>query len=99
MRWATRKAHGLSDRAIKILLGMPRVVQCEIVDDMSQVPIPMLLQSDAIVLGSPVYFDHVSAQLEAFIYRTGSIRGGLRNDAILRYEESNGLFPCALGSG
>ena len=66
---------------------------------MSQVPIPMLLQSDAIVLGSPVYFGNVSAQHKAFIDRTWSIRGGLENEAILKDEESDGLFPYAPRSG
>jgi multimeric flavodoxin WrbA len=46
---------------------------------MSEVLIPFLLRSDAIVLGSPVYFNNISAQLKAFVDRTWSIRGQLRN--------------------
>ncbi len=39
----------------------------------------MLLDADAIVLGSPVYFNNVSAQLKAFMDRTWAIRGKLKN--------------------
>ena len=40
---------------------------------------PMLFESDVIVLGSPVYFNNVSAQMKAFMDRTWCIRGRLRN--------------------
>ena len=40
---------------------------------------PILLKADAIVLGSPVYFNNVSAQLKIFMDRTWCIRGKLRN--------------------
>ena len=40
---------------------------------------PMLFAADAVVLGSPVYFNNVSAQLKAFIDRSWSIRGKLKN--------------------
>ena len=53
--------------------------RCIIDDDMSNILIPMLLKCDAMVLGSPVYFNNVSAQLKAFIDRTWCIRGKLRN--------------------
>ena len=53
--------------------------KCIIDDDMSNVIIPLLLKSDAIVIGSPVYFNNVSAQTKAFIDRTWSIRGKLKN--------------------
>lgn len=53
--------------------------KCAIDDKMSNVLIPMLLDSDGIVLGSPVYFNNVSAQLKAFMDRTWSIRGKLKN--------------------
>jgi multimeric flavodoxin WrbA len=52
---------------------------CAIKDDMGQILIPSLLKVDAIVLGSPVFFNNVSAQLKAFIDRTWSIKGSLRN--------------------
>ena len=52
---------------------------CVIDDDMSNVLLPAILDSDAIVLGSPVYFNNVSAQLKAFVDRTWCIRGKLRN--------------------
>lgn len=39
----------------------------------------MLLESDAIVLGSPVYFNNVSAQMKAFMDRTWCMRGRLKN--------------------
>lgn len=41
--------------------------------------LPLLLRSDGIVVGSPVYFNNVSAQTKAFIDRTFCIKGGLRN--------------------
>ena len=53
--------------------------KCTIADDMSNVLIPMLFDTDAVVLGSPVYFNNVSAQLKAFIDRTWCIRGKLKN--------------------
>ncbi|MHA1264441.1 MAG: flavodoxin family protein [Candidatus Helarchaeota archaeon] len=53
--------------------------KCVILDDFTQVFLPQLLKSDIIVLGSPVFFNNVSAQLKTFIDRTWSIRGRLRN--------------------
>ena len=52
---------------------------CVVDDDMSNILIPMLLKCDVMVLGSPVYFNNVSAQLKAFMDRTWCIRGQLRN--------------------
>jgi multimeric flavodoxin WrbA len=52
---------------------------CTLDDDFSTVLTPMLLECDALVLGSPVFFNNVSAQLKAFIDRTWSVRGKLRN--------------------
>ncbi len=52
---------------------------CVIDDDFNLKILPLLLKSDAIVLGSPVYFNNVSTQLKALIDRTWSIRGQLRN--------------------
>lgn len=56
-----------------------KLSRCVIDDDMNSTLIPMLLESDVIVLGSPVYFNNVSAQLKAFMDRTWCIRGQLRN--------------------
>jgi len=53
--------------------------KCVIKDDMSKTIAPMLFESDVIVLGSPVFFNNVSAQLKAFIDRTWFIKGRLRN--------------------
>ena len=53
--------------------------KCIIDDDMNNILIPKLIKSDVIVLGSPVFFNNVSAQLKAFIDRTWSIRGKLKN--------------------
>ena len=53
--------------------------ECVIQDDMSDVLMPLLLQSDAIILGSPIFFNNVSAQLKSFMDRTWCIRGELRN--------------------
>ena len=52
---------------------------CCIDDDMSRLIIPRLRGADAIALGTPVYFNNVSAQLKAFIDRTWPLRGDLRN--------------------
>ncbi len=52
---------------------------CIIKDDMNKAITPMLFESDVVVLGSPVFFNNVSAQLKAFIDRTWCIRGRLRN--------------------
>jgi len=56
-----------------------RLGECTLHDDMSDVLMPMLFAADAIVLGSPVYFNNVSAQLKAFMDRSWPIRGRLRN--------------------
>jgi len=53
--------------------------KCLINDDMTKTLTPILLKADAIVLGSPVYFNNVSAQLKIFMDRTWCIRGKLRN--------------------
>ena len=52
---------------------------CAIDDDMSRVLVPKLLAAPAIVLGTPVYFNNVSAQLKAFVDRTWSLRKQLTN--------------------
>ncbi len=38
-----------------------------------------LIEADVLVLGSPVYFNNVSASMKAFIGRTWRLRGRLRN--------------------
>lgn len=53
--------------------------KCVIKDDMSKIFIPLLLRSDGIVMGSPVYFNNVTAQLKAFMDRTWCMREKLRN--------------------
>lgn len=52
---------------------------CIIDDDMTKNLTPLLLNSDGIVLGSPVYFNNVSAQLKNFIDRTWCLKKGLKN--------------------
>jgi len=52
---------------------------CSIDDDFRQTLTPLLLDADALVVGSPVYFNNVSAQLKAFIDRTWALRGKLEN--------------------
>jgi len=52
---------------------------CCIDDDMSRVIVPRLRSADAMVLGTPVYFNNVSAQLKTFIDRTWPLRGDLRD--------------------
>jgi len=52
---------------------------CVIDDDMTTRIIPLLLESDAVVLGSPIFFNNVSADMKAFMDRTWCLRGQLRN--------------------
>ena len=52
---------------------------CAIEDDMKTLVIPKVLNADAIVIGTPVYFNNVTAQLKSFIDRTWSIRGKLKD--------------------
>ncbi|MBN1812120.1 MAG: flavodoxin family protein [Anaerolineae bacterium] len=52
---------------------------CVINDDMKTIVIPKVLNADAIVIGTPVYFNNVTAQLKSFIDRTWSIRGKLKD--------------------
>ena len=53
--------------------------KCSIDDDMARVIVPKLLSTDILVLATPVYFNNVSACMKAFIDRTWSLRGRLRN--------------------
>jgi multimeric flavodoxin WrbA len=53
--------------------------RCRIQDDMTTSVIPLLLDCDAVVLGSPIFFNNVSADMKAFMDRTWCIRGQLRN--------------------
>ena len=52
---------------------------CVIEDDMTKVVLPLLLESDALILGSPVFFNNVTADMKAFMDRTWCVRGSLRN--------------------
>ena len=52
---------------------------CVIDDDMKNEIIPKILVADVMVIGTPVYFNNVTAQLKSFIDRTWSIRGRLKN--------------------
>jgi len=52
---------------------------CTIDDDMRNTLIPELLACDAMVLGSPIYFNDVSAQMKAFMDRTHCLIGLLTN--------------------
>lgn len=52
---------------------------CCIKDDMENIIIPKISAADILVLGTPVYFNNVSAQLKVLIDRTWSIRGKLKN--------------------
>jgi multimeric flavodoxin WrbA len=56
-----------------------RTRSCCVDDDMTRLIIPKVLAADALVLGTPVYFNNVSAQLKAFIDRTWPLRGELCN--------------------
>ena len=46
---------------------------------MKETIIPRILGADAMIIGTPVYFNNVSAQLKSFMDRTWSIRGKLKN--------------------
>ena len=52
---------------------------CVIDDDMKTAVIPRILAADALVIGTPVYFNNVTAQMKSFIDRTWSLRGKLKN--------------------
>ncbi|HOO00935.1 MAG TPA: flavodoxin family protein [Syntrophales bacterium] len=52
---------------------------CKIDDDFTNLLTPVLLEADAVIAGSPVHFNNVSSQLKAFIDRTWSLRGKIRN--------------------
>ncbi|MEL7657692.1 MAG: flavodoxin family protein, partial [Bacillota bacterium] len=52
---------------------------CVIQDEMTNQIIPLLLNCDGIVLGSPVYFNNVSSTLKAFMDRTWCLKSKLRN--------------------
>ncbi|MGQ9823749.1 MAG: flavodoxin family protein [Desulfotomaculales bacterium] len=53
--------------------------ECTISDEMQSLIIPELLQSDGFVLGTPVYFNNVSAQMKMFMDRTYCLIGLLKN--------------------
>jgi len=53
--------------------------ECVIKDDMKNIIIPMLLESKCIVIGSPVFFNNVSAQTKAFMDRTWCVRGKFKD--------------------
>jgi multimeric flavodoxin WrbA len=53
--------------------------RCVIDDDFSRRIAPQLIESDAVVLGSPVFFNNVSAHMKIFIDRTWPLRGKLKN--------------------
>lgn len=59
--------------------GCLKKPSCSIDDDFRKIIAPMLLEAEAFILGSPVFFNNVSAQLKALIDRTWSLRGRLRN--------------------
>jgi len=46
---------------------------------MQKIIIPKILKCDGMVLGSPVYFNNVSAQMKSFMDRTHSLVGLLKN--------------------
>mgnify|MGYP006306171811 FL=1 len=53
--------------------------QCIIEDNMATMIIPKLRDANAVILGSPVFFNNVTAQMKAFIDRTWCLRGELRD--------------------
>ncbi|MFO7946287.1 MAG: flavodoxin family protein [Armatimonadota bacterium] len=59
--------------------GCTKAGMCTVKDDMTEVLIPKLLDCSALVIGSPVYFNNVSAQVKAFMDRTWCVRDRLAN--------------------
>ena len=53
--------------------------KCNINDDLTNIILPKVIESDVIFLGTPVYFNNVSGQLKIFMDRTWSVRGKLKN--------------------
>jgi len=53
--------------------------RCCIEDDMTATLIPSLLNSNVIIIASPVYFNNVSGQVKVFMDRTWCIRGRLKD--------------------
>lgn len=72
----------ICDAAIKPCKSCWKCIQtgkCCINDDMTNNIIPRILNADVLIVGTPVFFNNVTAQLKAFIDRTWSIRGQLKN--------------------
>ncbi len=53
--------------------------RCAFNDEMTTKIVPRLLASDVLVLGSPIFFNNVTADMKAFMDRTWCLRGKLRN--------------------
>ena len=53
--------------------------QCVIADDMTATIVPKILAANVMVIGSPVYFNNVTAQMKAFMDRTWAIGTKLRD--------------------
>jgi multimeric flavodoxin WrbA len=51
--------------------------ECGIYDDMREIE-EKLMESDGIIIGSPVYFGNVTSQLKMFIDRTRPLRGNFK---------------------
>lgn len=52
---------------------------CCIDDDMTNIIIPKLIEADAIIVASPVYFNNVGGLVKNFMDRTWCIRGKLKD--------------------
>ncbi len=52
--------------------------ECCVQDDMCEI-YPKLLEADALILATPVFFNNVTSPLKAFMDRTWCLRGKLRN--------------------
>jgi multimeric flavodoxin WrbA len=55
---------------------------CSIQDDMDSIVVPALLSADALILGTPTYFDLPSAQLKRFMDRTNMILNQLADRSL-----------------
>lgn len=57
--------------------------QCAIQDDMTKVVVPKLMTSDAVIFGTPSYFDLPTGLLKVFMDRTNLILGELTKKQML----------------
>ncbi len=88
------------------------VPRCAFDDDIINESVEKIAQADALILGSPVYFGGITAQMKAFIDRVGyvtrphkllrgkvcaSVAVARRNGALTAFNSMNNLFTISEG--